>query len=66
MEAAIKSMLLLLHGMLSRQKKTLKSVKNFFWIIIDRYMAENEKLKLIFMINVSRSLRNAIFVEMWA
>jgi hypothetical protein len=50
--------------MLSRQKKTLKLVKNFLWITIDLYFAENVKLKLIFMINVSRSLRSAIFVEM--
>jgi hypothetical protein len=40
----------------TRQKKTLRLVKNFFWIIIDHYIAENVKLKLIFMINVSRSL----------
>jgi hypothetical protein len=64
MEVVIKSMLLLLQGMLSRQKKTLKLVKNFLWITIDLYFAENVKLKLIFMINVSRSLRSAIFVEM--
>jgi hypothetical protein len=50
----------------TRQKKTLRLVKNFFWIIIDHYIAENVKLKLIFMINVSRSLRSAIFVEVWA
>ena len=30
------------------------------------FIAENVKLKLIFMINVSGSLRSAIFVEMWA
>jgi len=64
MEAVIKSMLLLLQGILSRQKKTLKLVKNFLWITIDLYFAENVKLKLIFMINISRSLRSAIFVEM--
>jgi hypothetical protein len=64
MEGVIKSMLLLLQGMLSRQKKTLKLVKNFSWITIDLYFAENVKLKLVFMINVSRSLRSAIFVEM--
>jgi hypothetical protein len=64
MEAVIKSMLLLLQGMLSRQKKTLKLVKNSLWITIDLYFVENVKLKLIFMINVSRSLRSAIFVEM--
>jgi hypothetical protein len=53
-------------GYVIKAKKTLKLVKNFSWITIDLYFAENVKLKLIFMINVSRSLRSAIFVEMWA
>jgi hypothetical protein len=62
----IKSMFLLLQGILSRQVKTLKLVKNFLWITIDLYSPENVKMKLIFMINVPRSLRGAIFVEMYA
>jgi hypothetical protein len=51
-------------GYIIKAKKTLKLVKNFLWITIYLYFAENVKLKLIFMINVSRSLRSAIFVEM--
>ena len=66
MEAVIKSMFLLCQGILSRQVKTLKLVKNFLWITTDLYSAENVKMKLIFMINVPRSLRGAIFVEMYA
>jgi hypothetical protein len=66
MDEVIKSMLLLLQVMLSRQVETLKLVKNFIWITTDLYFAENVKVKLIFMINVPRSLRSAIFVEMYA
>jgi len=32
----------------------------------DLYFAENVKMKLIFMINVPRSLRSAFFMEMYA
>jgi hypothetical protein len=59
-------MLLLLQVMLSRQVETLKLVKNFIWITTDLNFAENVKVKLIFMINVPRSLRSEIFVEMYA
>jgi len=66
MDEVIKSMLLLLQVMLSRQVETLKLVKNFIWITTDLNFAENVKVKLIFMINVPRSLRSEIFVEMYA
>jgi len=44
----------------------LKLVKNFLWITTDLYFTENVKMKWIFMINVPRSLRCAIFVEVYA